>query len=436
MKKQVSNVDRILHRNFFHLYPAEAARQLQNLAPRDIATVLGAHPVRDTLRIWERLAPDVGGQVLGMTERGRTLDVLSLIEPNRAAQLLNNLGDEDRRQELLQALPPGAAVEIEQATTFPPDTAGALMDTQVVYCRPGMSVREALLRLRAHGRRGFRLVFLVDDDNRLLGMVEIQDLALSTAETKLNELMHAVPAHVEAMTSREDIVEEFEKHRVTDLPVIDFDGKLLGVIRYHTLVVAAKLESSADIQTMVGVSKDERVLSSVGFAVRKRLPWLQVNLATAFLAAAVVGVFEGTIAKFTALAVLLPVVAGQSGNTGAQALAVTMRGLALREIRARQWPRVMFKEVNVGLWNGIAVALTTALGVWIWSQSAGLCLVIGISMVLSMTAACLSGAAIPILLTSVGQDPAQSSSIFLTTVTDVVGFLSFLGIATLLSHLL
>lgn len=436
MKKKIPPVDRILHRNYFQLFPAEAARQLQNLAPGDIAVVLGAHPVRDTVRIWERLSPDIGGQVLGMTERGRILDLLALIEPNRAAQFLNNLGDDDQRQELLGAMPPQTAVEIGQAMTFPPDTAGALMDTQVMYCRPSMPVREALLRLRSHGRRGFRLVFAVDDENRLLGVVEIQDLALSPPETKLIELMYAAPAHVEAMTSREQVVEEFEKHRVTDLPVIDFDGRLLGVIRYHTLVVAAKVESSADIQTMVGVSKDERALSSVGFAVRKRLPWLQINLVTAFMAAAVVGVFESTIAKYTALAVLLPVVAGQSGNTGAQALAVTMRGLALREIRARQWPRVVFKEVNVGLWNGIAVALTTALGVWMWSQSAGLCLVIGVSMVLSMMAACLSGAAIPILLTSVGQDPAQSSSIFLTTVTDVVGFLSFLGIATLLSHLL
>jgi magnesium transporter len=187
---------------------------------------------------------------------------------------------------------------------------------------------------------------------------------------------------------------------------------------------------------MVGASKEERALSKTTFAVRKRLPWLQINLATAFLAAAVVGIFEHTIAQFTALAVLLPVVAGQSGNTGAQALAVTMRGLALREIRLHHWLRISFKEINVAAINGVAVALTTAAGVYIWSQSVGLALVIMLSMVISMIAAGLSGAIIPMILTALGQDPAQSSSIILTTVTDVVGFFSFLGIAAMLASML
>jgi magnesium transporter len=163
---------------------------------------------------------------------------------------------------------------------------------------------------------------------------------------------------------------------------------------------------------------------------------MQVNLATAFLAAAVVGIFENTIAMFTALAVLLPVVAGQSGNAGAQALAVTMRGLALREITGRHWLRVMLKEAGVGLLNGAAIALTTGLGVLVWSRSYGLAFVISVAMVISMIAAGIAGALIPIGLTRIGQDPAQSSSIVLTTVTDVAGFVSFLGIATLLSELL
>jgi magnesium transporter len=184
---------------------------------------------------------------------------------------------------------------------------------------------------------------------------------------------------------------------------------------------------------MVGVSRDERALSKVSFAVRRRLPWLHINLATAFIAAAVVGLFEDTIARFSALAVLLPVVAGQSGNTGAQALAVTMRGLAMREVRARQWLRITLKEGRVALINGVAVAVTTSAGVYLWSRSLGLSFVIGIAMVVSMVAAGVAGAVIPIMLTVSGQDPAQASSIILTTVTDVVGFLSFLGLATMLA---
>ena len=184
---------------------------------------------------------------------------------------------------------------------------------------------------------------------------------------------------------------------------------------------------------MVGAGRDERALSQPQLAVRKRLPWLEINLATAFLAASVVGLFQSTIAQFTALAVLLPVVAGQAGNSGAQALAVTMRGLALREISTRHWFRVLFKEINVGLINGIAIAVTTSAGVLVWSRSLGLAAVIGSAMILSMIAAGIAGSLIPILLTRVGQDPAQSSTIILTTVTDVTGFLSFLGIATLLA---
>jgi len=227
-----------------------------------------------------------------------------------------------------------------------------------------------------------------------------------------------------------------QQHPITELPVVNHDGRFVGAIRQAALMSAVEQETSVDIQTMVGASRDERALSSPAFAVRKRLAWLQINLLTAFLAAAVVGLFEGTIAKFTALAVLLPVVAGQSGNAGAQALAVTMRGLVLREISMRHWPRVVWKEAAVGLTNGLAVAATTALGVYIWSRSPGLVAVISSAMVISMVIAGVAVALVPIVLRRLGQDPAQSSSIVLTTVTDVAGFFSFLGIATLLSGLL
>jgi magnesium transporter len=238
------------------------------------------------------------------------------------------------------------------------------------------------------------------------------------------------------MAPREEIVEVLTKTGVTTLPVISVDGVVQGVIRYESLVQAAREDAMTDLQAMVGVSRDERALSPVFFSVRKRLPWLNINLLTAFLAAAVVGAFEDVIAQITALAVLLPVVAGQSGTTGAQALAVTMRGLALREVRPRQWPRLVLKEMGAGAINGVAIALVTAIGVYVWSGSLALCGVIGVAMVMSMVIAGASGAAIPIIIAAFGQDPAQSSSIVLTTVTDVMGFLSFLGLAALFVNLL
>jgi len=310
------------------------------------------------------------------------------------------------------------------------------MDPRVSPLRAGSSVAEALARLRAIPRSGLRELFVVDDEGRLAGRVEIQDLAMADPSASLREITRGVVAAVKDLDPREEVVAALQQHPITTLPVLNHAGRFLGVIRQPELVAALEKEASLDIQTMVGASRDERALSGPGFAVRKRLPWLQINLITAFLAAAVVGIFESTIAKVTALAVLLPVVAGQSGNAGAQALAVTMRGLVLREISLRHWPRVLVKEAAAGLVNGLAVAATTALGVYLWSRSPGLVMVISMSMVISMIAAGIAGAMVPVLLHRFGQDPATASSIILTTVTDVVGFFSFLGIATLFASML
>jgi magnesium transporter len=273
----------------------------------------------------------------------------------------------------------------------------------------------------------------VDADGRLVGVVPLQAIALASRKELLQDLSRSELDSAQDTWRGEAVWEQLERHRGDSLPVVDFDGRLVGVLRQDELLRTAEDKAAASMVAMVGAGAEERALSSPLLVVRKRLPWLQVNLLTAFLAAAVVGVFEDTIAQFTALAVLLPVVAGQSGNTGAQALAVTMRGLALREIRLRSWPRVAMKELVAGLLNGVAVATTTGAGVYLWSGSSGLAGVIFISMVVSMMLAGLSGATVPIVLSALRQDPAQSSSIVLTTVTDVAGFLSFLGIATLLA---
>ena len=435
MKNSLGNVNRTLTRNYHERYPAEFVRELESFTLEEINGVLEAMAPGQAIRVWERLSPGVCTDVLQSIDRESAIQVLNLIDPNSGAAILGNLRDE-LRQEYLQAIDQSVRKDLERAMSHSPDSAGRLMGTRIDHYTPDMTVRQALEKLRARKRPNVRVLFLVDGDRILQGMVQIQDLALAKHESRLEELRRNVPAFVELTATKEEIVDKFEQFRMTELPVLDINGALMGIVRHHTLIDVAKEESSLDIQTMVGVSKDERALSKASFAVRKRLPWLQINLATAFLAAMVVGIFEDTIARVTALAVLLPVVAGQSGNTGAQAMAVTMRGLALREVWPRQWPRIVFKELSVGFWNGLAVALTTVVGVYIWSRSPGLCLVIGLSMVLSMIIASVSGAAVPILLVKAGQDPAISSSIFLTTVTDVMGFFSFLGIATLLMGLL
>lgn len=310
------------------------------------------------------------------------------------------------------------------------------MDPLVTAFRPESTVDQVLARVREILPRRVHNVYIVDEEGKLAGTVALHELALADGSQRLKDLPKLSLWHIASTAEREEVVELFERHKMPSLPVVDYEGRLVGVIRHDAMFDAVSQEATADLQSMVGAGKEERALSKASFAIKKRLPWLQVNLGTAFLAAAVVGVFEETIARFTALAVLLPVVAGQSGNTGAQALAVTLRGLAVREITPRQWLRVMVKEASTGLINGLAVAIVTSVGVLIWSGSYGLSAVIGIAMISAMLIAGVAGALIPILLSKLGQDPAQSSSIVLTTVTDVFGFMSFLGLATAFSSIL
>jgi magnesium transporter len=325
---------------------------------------------------------------------------------------------------------------VQRFLGYPEDSAGRLMDRQAPIFRRDARVDAVVAALRARARPDDQVVLVVDDDQQLLGTIATTSVALAKPDRKLGDLRITPTPAVEALDHRDDVAEVLNRHHLGTLPVVDINGRPLGILRHGALVEVAEGEATADMQMMVGASRDERALSPVWFAVRKRLPWLQINLATAFLAAAVVGIFESTIAQFSVLAVLLPVVAGQSGNTGAQSLAVTMRGLTLHEIGLRHWLRVAVKESSVGLVNGIAVAAVTMAGVYVWSRSGGLSLVIGLAMVLSMTMAAIAGAAVPMALTVARQDPAQSSSIVLTTVTDIVGFFSFLGLATLFSSML
>ena len=431
----VAEAELHLQRAFFSRYPLASIGPLEQMETADQIEVFERQPVAAMLPVWERLSPDIGRRLLDALPESVVTETVRSLDPTRVAHLLAGFDDEERER-LLAPAGDRIAKEVREAMHYPPDCAGFLMDARARLFRERSTVADVLARLREDRRPGRSGFFVVDSDNHLLGRVDMQDLALAGPDEIVGDLVRPVEAFVQPMTPREEVGEMLEEHRLSDLAVVDLDGRLVGVIRHAAMVESEKERASVGIQTMVGVSKDERATSSVGFAVRKRLPWLQINLITAFVAAAVVGLFESTIAQFTALAVLLPVVAGQSGNTGAQALAVTMRGLALREVRAAQWPRVVFKETNVGLWNGVVVALTTSVGVLIWSGSWGLGLIIATSMVLSMIIAGIAGAAIPIVLTVLGQDPAQSSSIVLTTVTDVTGFFSFLGIATLMAGLI
>ena len=424
-----------LNKLYSRRYPAEVAQYIELLPTEDAIAVLSKISIRELILVWEQLPTNTQDELLAHFSEDMVRLLLSRLDPSQSANMLSRVNAE-QREVYFGLLDSTTSDELRVTIDYAPDTAGRLMDPHIFPFRGEMTVEEAQQRLRKYKPKNLLELYLIDDHAHLIGRVDLQNLIVAEPEQLLSTISRNIVATVQDITTRDEVLDIIEQHKLASIPVVDFSGKFLGVIRSPALVAAMQEETSLDIQTMVGVSKDENALSTVGFSVVKRLPWLHINLATAFVAAAVVGLFENTIAQFTALAVLLPVVAGQSGNAGAQALAVTMRALALREISIRHWPKVVLKEVNVGLLNGVAIALTTSIGVYIWSRSFGLSLVIGTSMVISMIAAGFSGAIIPITLRRLGQDPAQSSSIVLTTVTDVVGFMSFLGIATLFSRML
>lgn len=434
MEKTSVALNRLV-RAYLEAHPAEVARQLETTRVAEAAALLQSEPTDRAIEVFRRLTPVTASEVLAHIDASDASRLLARLDTNRAAALLAGIASSPR-EERLALLDSDKADELRKLMAYPPNTAGHLMDPEVMTFRQDASVRDVRRRLRSLRRRRLQDVFLVDVDDRLLGTVALEDVVMAAPGDLLEQLAQRDAPRITAFAPRDQVIETLENHRTRSLPVVDFDNRILGVLRQKELIEAAKQSTASDLVTMVGAGRDERALSSPLFAVRKRLPWLQINLVTAFLAASVVGMFESTIARNTALAILLPVVAGQSGNTGAQALAVTMRGLALREVRLHHWLQIMTKEMVVGALNGVAIAITTGLAVMLWSRSIGLGLVIALSMVASMTAAGIAGAIIPMVLTRLGQDPAQSSSIILTTVTDVVGFMSFLGIATVLSSML
>ncbi len=422
-----------LREHFVREHPGEAARVVERLG--QLSQGLGELSIESFTRLLEQIDPGLLQPLflsLDIDRQGKVLASASI----RTAMLILRSLSEDKLTTALDSLPRGIRNEYLELLEFPERTAGRFMDRLLARYRADQTVGEALAELRGSKARRLRSLYVVTDGDVLAGRVDLQDMALAEPDTLMSELLNEVQDVARLTSTEVDLVELFDRSHVDSIPVVDHDFKLLGIIRYGNLFQAAEEAATAGIQRMVGVSADERALSTPLFAVKRRLVWLHVNLLTAFLAAAVVGLFESTIAQFTALAILLPVVAGQSGNAGSQALAVTMRGLALREISTLHWRAVLSKEVQIGVINGAALALTCGLGVWAWSQSWGLALVIAIAMIAAMIMAGISGALVPMVLSRLGQDPATASSIILTTVTDVTGFLVFLGTASLLSRIL
>ncbi|WP_102795254.1 magnesium transporter [Bowmanella denitrificans] len=438
LEKRLDSAAEQLSQTFMANYPQKSARHLEPLDAEEAAELLQSQPLHVIAGLWKYLPAGTSDAIFSALPQPLAARLIAYLDSHLAISLLSRL-ETERRQALMEDLKAEHATlvsEYQSLLEYPEDTAARMMTTKVQAFSGDISASDALAILRRNQIKALDTLYILDGNQQPSGELSIQELILAPPNSQMMDLAKPLRTTLSALDDKDMVIERFEGFRCRNIPVLDPQGQLIGSIGYFDVYQSTKEDLAADLQTMVGVSKEEKALSSSWFAFSKRQPWLQINLLTAFAAAAVVGAFEGLIAQVTALAILLPVAAGQSGNAGAQALAVTMRGLTLREITTKHWRKVLFKEMAAGAMNGVVIAITCAIGVYVWSQSIGLALVIALAMVSSLVIACSAGALVPIVLKKAGLDPAQSSSIVLTTITDIAGFMSFLGIALLLADML
>ena len=417
--------------------PTGAAHAIETLDEGPAVEVLEALPGDGLRKVLPRLSPTFVSSIVGKLPAARVATLLESAGAESCSSVLLSLEDE-RREEFLGALPEKLREQIRELLTFPESSVGQIMKTDYTAFPESLTVLQATIRLKRRSRknRNPSNIFVIGPDQHLIGVISVRDLVVADDDVKLGELMATDVISVSPFDEESTALQTLSGRGFTTLPVVDSQGRLIGVVRATQLLADATMSASRDLQKLFGAGHDERAFSPVSFCLRKRLPWLHINLATAFLAASVVALFEDVIAKVTVLAIYLPVVAGQGGNAGAQSLAVVMRGLVMREIPDAQVKRLLIKESSIGVVNGFVLGLVTAAIAWAWNGNPYLGVVIGLAMIANLAVAGFAGAAIPLLMKRLGLDPAQSSSIVLTTVTDVVGFFSFLGIAVLMQDLL
>jgi magnesium transporter len=345
----------------------------------------------------------------------------------------------DARERTIAAAPSDVARQWQRNSLYDPGTVGRMMDPVVGAFPPSQTVGATVEELRELVTRALiTYVYVVDPESRLLGIVTMRDLLFSSRDRKLEDVMLRGAFALRASMKLEDAMRLVLDRHYPVYPVIDSDNRLIGLMRGQTMFETQAIEISLQAGTMVGVEKEERLATPWVHSLKLRHPWLQLNLLTAFLAAAVVGFFQDTIDRLVILALFLPVLAGQSGNTGCQALAVTLRGMTLGELKPGTERPLVMKETWVGCLNGIGVGIAAAVGMYITATGQGqdqavmLAFVVFLAMIASCMASGISGALIPMTLKRFGLDPATASSIFLTTATDVVSMGMLLLLATIL----
>ncbi|MGC1571905.1 MAG: magnesium transporter [Pseudolabrys sp.] len=357
---------------------------------------------------------------------------VSELESDDAVAILEDL-PKDEQAEILEQLPQTERVALTRSLDYPEESAGRRMQTEFIAVPPDWNVGQAIdyMRETTELPDHFYELYVVDEGGHFLGAVPLDRLLRSKRPVPILDLMEKDRPRVSAVQDQEEVARLFQRYNWVTAPVVDTGDRLVGVITFDDVADVIEEEAEEDIHALGGITRDEQLSDSVWKIARGRFNWLLVNLATAFLASSVLGLFEGQLQKMVALAVLAPIVASQGGNATTQTMTVAVRALATRDLSDSNAWRVIKRELMVGVFNGIAFAIITGVAAYIWFKVPGLGFVIGLAMICNLIAAALGGILIPLVLHRLKFDPAVASSPFVTTVTDVVGFFSFLSIASL-----
>ena len=415
-------------------HPADLAQVFAELPERDrqaAFSVLAERHSKLAMEALSEMGPEAGAPLLASRAAEEIARLLQEIPSDDAAALLDFLPEELSRA-VLDVMRPKESDALENLLEYPEQTAGRIMNPNVFALAEDLTGGEAIAALQRS--RDVEMVFylyVVDARRHLVGVISLRRLLLVGPDTPLKRIMTSDLVSVRVDTDQEEVARLVASYNLLAIPVVDEENKLAGIITVDDVIDVIKDEATEDLYRLAGVSSDEHVFTPASESLRKRLPWLVMNLATAFLAALVIGQFQGAISQWVALAVFMPVVAGMGGNAATQTLAVIIRGIALGELTWSNSRKTLTKEVLVGIGNGIATGIVAAVVAWFMMGDATLGLILALAMVINLFVAATAGTLVPLGLRALKVDPALASTVFITTFTDVFGFLSFLGLGAL-----
>ena len=414
--------------SFQEMHPADAADIVEHLNQDDRESLIKLNNFKIDPQVFIELNENIQSEIIKLLSADAVVYILKNLESDNAIKILENI-DEKEKNIILNSLPPKDRFVLLESLSYPEDSAARIMQREFTAIPSNWSVGQTIDYLREDNDlpEQFLEIFIIDNEFKPIGTVPSSKVLRNPRESKMISIMSENQVTIPVDMDREEVGRLFENYNLNSAAVIDKTNKLVGMITSDDILTVLKEEAEEDTLRLAGVG-DEEITDGVIKKTQRRFNWLLLNLFTAFLATWVISIFGATIKQMVALAFLMPIVASMGGNAGMQTLAVTIRGIATNNLTDSNFIKILFKEFNIGVLNGIIFAIISAIIVQIWFQDYTLSLIISISMVLNMIVAGLFGILIPVTLKKINIDPAIASSVFVTTVTDVIGFLSFLGI--------